>query len=151
MNMLCRDGKSRILDEVTTDKLNQLDHILIEEKIVKNSYVTEFKNLISDHKTITIRIPDIGNLFSEEFKELKNFDEEHHLKPKRHNIQMNDPFENPEDSRLNLTEAEKSSLNSRNWIQGELIDKYFNILRIKTNDCLLFALDFYNGIKEEKI
>ena len=64
---------------------------------------------------------------------------------------MKDPFENPEDSRLNLTEAEKSSLNSRNWIQGELIDKYFNILRIKTNDCLLFALDFYNGIKEGKI
>ena len=48
MNTLCSGGKSRVLNDVTTNQLNQLDHILIEEKIIRNSFATAFKNFISD-------------------------------------------------------------------------------------------------------
>ena len=61
LDKLCIDGKTNHLDDVTTDKLNQLDYILLDEKIVKDAFSTAFKNFIADHKSITVRIPNIGN------------------------------------------------------------------------------------------
>ena len=85
LDKLCTEGKISHLDDVTTDKLNQLDYVFLEEKFVKDAFSTAFKNFISDHKSITVRIPDIGNEFSEDFKTKYFFDIDNHLKQKRKN------------------------------------------------------------------
>ena len=97
MDTLCSCGKSRFLNEVTTNQLNQLGHILIEEKY-QEQFCNIIKNFLSDHKTITIRISYIGNKFSKEFEGLINFDEEHHLKQKKQQIPKNQK-ESPEISK----------------------------------------------------
>ena len=83
MDKLCSDGKINHMNDVTTDKLNQLDYVLLDEKIVKDAFSTAFKNFMGDHKSITVRIPYIGNEFSEDFKLKHFFDADHHLKPKK--------------------------------------------------------------------
>ena len=80
LERICNEKKS-VLKEVTTEKLNQLDYIFIDERMIKISYSASNKNFISDHKSITIRIPFINNEFSELFKTLINFEEDHHQNP----------------------------------------------------------------------
>ena len=53
LERICNEKKS-VLKEVTTEKLNQLDYIFIDERMIKISYSTSYENFISDHKSITI-------------------------------------------------------------------------------------------------
>ena len=133
--------------------MNQLDHILIEKKIIKDSFVTAFKNFISDHKAITIRIPKIGNLFNKDFEALMFFDEEHHLKQNK----QREPEKNKEvvksqkENSMDLTDSEKNSLNCRSWVKDGVIDKYFNLLQEETKECALFGTDFYHRLKAGEV
>ena len=77
LEKLCGDKKVRVLNEVTTDQINQLDHVLMEKEILqtRDCYSTSYINFTSDHKTITVRIPtSSGSKFSEEFKGRINLD-----------------------------------------------------------------------------
>ena len=67
LERICNEKKS-VLKEVTTERLNQLDYIFIDERRIKNSYSTSYKNFISDHKSITIRRSS-----SKTFKKTKKF------------------------------------------------------------------------------
>ena len=79
---ICGENKIVTLDEITTNRNNQLDHVLLDKLMIKNSFTTSFLNLASDHNPIVIRIGYPGNQFSEDFLEGIYFDSDHHLKPK---------------------------------------------------------------------
>ena len=60
--------KKRALFEVTTNHVNQLDHILIDTGI-NDYFTTAYNNHTSDHKAIAIRLPHEGNNIGEGFKQ----------------------------------------------------------------------------------
>ena len=152
MSKICADGKRSVLNDVTTDQLNQLDYILIDEKIIKDSFSTAFKNFISNHKCITIRIPKIGNQFCDKFLARQYFDEEHHLKQKRKfQYSMKEEDENsmkaPEPLPSTLTDLELTSLHSPNWIKDEVIEKYFQLIQGSSTENFTFTIDFFTAFK----
>ena len=76
LSMLCRDGKSTLLDEITTKNNNQLDHILGIMRDNLTVFTTSFMNFVSDHKAITIRISLCGANFVDDPRLPLTFKEE---------------------------------------------------------------------------
>ena len=75
LTLLMGTSMKRVLHEVTTTRINQLDHILLDTSITKY-FCTSFVNRTSDHKAITIRLPYGKNELSLEFKQKYYFDRE---------------------------------------------------------------------------
>ena len=57
---IIKGSKISILNEATTKRNTQLDHILGNVPGNTLVYATSFRNFVSDHKTITIRISEPG-------------------------------------------------------------------------------------------
>ena len=144
LDKLCSDGKVNHLNDVTTDKLNQLDYILLDEKISQYSFSTAFKNFMSDHKSITVRIPYIGNEFNEEFKSRLFFDSAHHLKPNKETRKdCIRTKENPGCSN------DFSSLDKSNWIKDDIINQYFELIKKAHEEFFAFPVSFFAHLKKE--
>ena len=77
LNSLCGESKRRVLSEITTNQLNQLDHvILVKDPAWQDAFSTSYWNYTSDHKVIVIRVPKKGNHFSSQFKQRLHFDQD---------------------------------------------------------------------------
>ena len=61
--VIIKGRKKTILNEITTKQNKQLDHILVSVPENILVYTTSFKNFISDHRSITMRISDENSLF----------------------------------------------------------------------------------------
>ena len=146
MDKLCSDGKMNHMNDVTTDKLNQLDYVLLDEKIVKDAFSTAYKNFMGDHKSITVRIPYIGNEFSEEFKLKHFFDADHHLKPKKKKKEK-EATKAAHD--IQGATKDLSSLDSPNWVKDEIIDLYFELIMKTEKEFFAFPLHFFTLLKKE--
>ena len=155
---ICGKNKSIALDEITTNKNNQLDHVILDKLMVKNCFTTSFFSLASDHKPIVLRIPYPENPFSTDFLEGIYFDSHHHLKPKEQNQQQK-PERIIKPDNMNT----KSKSSSKTTIEANR-NSEFVILRfvndIGTNlcfsnaaiSCLLNIQEFKNGIQNiEKV
>ena len=133
LTILMGTSKKRVLHEVTTTRINQLDHIIIDASIV-NYFGTSFFNHTTDHKAITLRLPAKGNKLSENFHQSYYFDNEKWTrKPNRF-------YERDRDSAQ--TEVTYSAVN-----------KYIEILNSHNPKRQVFFMDFYkilsgNGFKE---
>ena len=57
LKMLCGASRVRSLQEYTTNHFNQLDHVIVNQKLSHCCYSSSFINQTSDHRIITIRIP----------------------------------------------------------------------------------------------
>ena len=76
LNKLCGDNKHRILNEITTDNFNQLDHVIfVEDPVWQDAFSTSYHNYTSDHNAVVIRIPKKGNHFSSQFKQRLHHDQ----------------------------------------------------------------------------
>ena len=78
LNKLCGETKKRVLNESTTDNFNQLDHVIIVNDVARQDvFSTSYYNYTSDHKTITVRIPNVfkNNHLSEKFKQRLHLDQ----------------------------------------------------------------------------
>ena len=83
LSNICKPSKCNILNEITRSvSNNQLDYVLANKSLADKSYSTSFMNFISDHNSITVRVPLQQNKFSKMFEMKLNFDSESHLKPK---------------------------------------------------------------------
>ena len=74
---ICDEKRVRILEELTTDQHSQLDNILLNTTIRTEHFSTSFYNYTSDHKAVTVRLPNIfkHNKISEQFKQRSHFDQ----------------------------------------------------------------------------
>ena len=77
---LCGIKKVMALNEITTVYNSQLEHVILEQTLSKNCFVTSFVNFGSDHKSVAVRFGK--SKFTKEFLERRNFDSNHHLKYK---------------------------------------------------------------------
>ena len=83
LTKLCGNNKYLALTEVTTLKLNQLDHIILDENMSSHSFSTSYHNFASYHKSIVLRLATPSTKFRKEFREGKHFNIEKHLKPNK--------------------------------------------------------------------
>ena len=118
LQKLCGPDRVMILQEHTTTRSNQLDHIIMKVNFLKKVFATSFLNHSSDHKTISVRIPLNDNDFSNTFKKEWFFDEGKF--DQRHNIV------NQEDR---FTKFELSH-----------IDPYLDILKVVRTDTVIYNL-----------
>ena len=68
LDLISNRGMKRILHEITTSRINQLDHIFVDESY-NDYFCTSYNNHSSDHKTITVRIPLGNSKISEDFRQ----------------------------------------------------------------------------------
>ena len=118
----------------------------MDEKIVKDAFSTAFKNFMGDHKSITVRIPHVGNEFSENFKTKYYFDIDHHLKTNKKKKTARTEIS---PSAEKHTDIELSSLDSPNWITDEAIDIYFGLIKKEFTEYFAFAANFFPCLKKE--
>lgn len=82
LETLCEKRK-KVLNEITTIRFNQLDHILLDCELFPKYFATSFRNHTTDHHTIVVRIPAYDNNFSETFLKDIHFNQDHWTKSKR--------------------------------------------------------------------
>ena len=70
------------LEENTTINGAQLEHVIIEKEMKKNSYATAYLNFSSDHKSIAFRIASCANSFTKTFKQSFCFNQDYHTRKK---------------------------------------------------------------------
>ena len=75
LKFLCAKRR-QVLNEITTVRFNQLDHILLDCDLFPEYYATCFRNHTTDHYVIVVRIPKVGNKKTEFFKQQINFNQE---------------------------------------------------------------------------
>ena len=76
IKILC-EKKTKVLNEITTVRFNQLDHVLLDCTLFPNFFTTSYRNHTTDHYAPVIRIPVFGNKLSEAFLQDINIDQEH--------------------------------------------------------------------------
>ena len=74
---ICGGKRVRILNELTTNQHSQLDHILLDTTIWRDHFSTSYYNYTSDHKAVTVRLPNFlkNNKISKKFKQRLHFDQ----------------------------------------------------------------------------
>ena len=72
---LCNQRK-RVLNELTTIRFNQLDHILLNDEKFPVNFFSSYINHTMDHHTIAVRIAKDENKFKQSFLENITFDED---------------------------------------------------------------------------
>ena len=82
---ICGKTKQLLLEETTTVNKTQLDHIVIENDMKKNSFATSYHNFASYHKSIALRITSRNNHFTSWFKQKVSFDADGHMKTRNQN------------------------------------------------------------------
>ena len=115
LRSLCGLKRKRILNENTTTRSNQLDHIFIRNDLAKSAFSTSYINHSSDHRTITVRLPLRS---SADFS--KDFMKEFHLN--------NDQW-----TRKKTTSAHKDEDIVCDFSELKTIDQYLDIIR---SNCL---------------
>ena len=72
LEKLCADGKTNHLDEVTTDKLNQLDYVLLDSKIANyafsSAYSISSKKWMNTLQHVTVLAPSVRKLVALQLK-----------------------------------------------------------------------------------
>ena len=85
LEALCVE-RTKVLQEVTTTRYNQLDHILLNIGKFPVFYSTSFFNHTTDHHTIIARIAKSGNNKKQSFLKRVSFDADEYTKSKRRKI-----------------------------------------------------------------
>eukprot|EP00092_Neocalanus_flemingeri_P022722 GFUD01024642.1.p1 GENE.GFUD01024642.1~~GFUD01024642.1.p1 ORF type:complete len:2733 (+),score=580.47 GFUD01024642.1:994-8199(+) len=150
IRVLCQK-RSKVLNEITTIRFNQLDHILLDCNLFQISFTTCFRNHTTDHYTIVIRIPVISNAMSDSFLQRINFDGERWtrtFKRKRFNISQSE-----RNTKQLITESEKQEIDfkclfSPNWLTAVIIDSYMKLLQTIDLGILIFETSFSQTFQE---
>merc|ERR1712215_446381 len=74
------------LNELTTIRFNQLDHVLLNDEKFPVNFSTSFINHTTDHHTIVVRIAKDGNRFKQSFLEKISLDPDFETKIEGKNI-----------------------------------------------------------------
>ena len=117
LDILC-ERRTKVLNEITTIRFNQLDHILLDCNLFPQYFATSFRNHTTDHHTIVLRIPALGNKKSDAFKELLNFNQmqwTRGVSQKRGMVSRN-----IEDEKLNIKKRRESVLPKKRISSGNV-------------------------------
>ena len=107
------------LKEITTVNDSQLEHVIIEQEMEKNSFATAYFNLASDHKSVVFRVSSPANSFTETFKQKINFNSDLHMKKTTKNNKENYQFE----------EQDRRKVRNQNIFRENAIMSHLKILK----------------------
>ena len=154
---LCTD-RSKVLNEITTTRFNQLDHILLNRAKFKVYFATSYINYTTDHNLLSIRIAKTGNAFNTNFLQKMSFNVDKETKNKsgkRKNIFVSPlPKARKEESKKNRKspmETENHAgidltcLFSPNWLNDEVINEYLKLLSKQTTSLFAYSTFFYQS------
>ena len=169
-----RERRTSVLNEVTTIRFNQLDHIDLDLNKFNTFYSTSFINYTSDHHLLSLRIPKDGNSFNESHLKKMSFnvDKETRSKPmeskrkfpgnKKVNEKANKKRKTESKDFIDLTTEEKNSeresenqsdidltcLFSPNWLNDEVINTYLKLLNRHNSKVFMFESQFHEAFLE---
>ena len=149
LNSLCVHGHTRVLNEVTTTHYNQLDHILFQEKYSPSFFSTSFRNFSSDHHAISMRIPLLGNTFSDSFLQARYFNKEEKTGKRRR-----DSFSGEKQKFKRILDIDAQNeiwlqcLHSPNWLTSSVIDRYLQLLQKEDSSSIIFQTAFQKQLTE---
>ena len=167
--VLCGDRKM-ILNEFTTIRYNQLDHIILNCDKFGRHYSTSYINYTTDHSLICVRIPELGNIFNDAYLKRMSFDVEKHTKTqseKPRNFSQNIQKRSYEEEIIDIEKEENEQnsnsivdinldcLSSPNWLTGTVIDSYLSLLMKVNENIFAYSTIFYasftkNGFERVK-
>ena len=153
-------GRSSVLNEITTTRFNQLDHILLNCKKFKNYFVTSFINYTTDHHLLSSRIAKDGNGFNTAFLQKLSCDVDKETKrktkgnPKLFDATPERDFtkekskRNPEMDSESQAEVDLTCLFSPNWLNDEVIDAYLKVLNTQFSHYYMYTTYFHQAFTE---
>lgn len=175
LQSLCSE-RSRVLNEVTTSRFNQLDHVLLNCNRFKLYFSTSFMNFTSDHHTIIIRVSSENCSFTDDFLEKMSFNADRETKnakrrgtpiadrePKkaRKEVFKNEKKENKRDSKKEFVsedfmeeeqtptkQIDLTCLYAPNWLNDEIIDCYFELLNKVDDNIFMFTTYFHQSFTQ---
>ena len=126
---LCEE-KSRILNEITTSRFDQLDHVLLNCRKFEFFFSTSFINFTTDHHAIVARIAKSGNKFNSKYLEKISCNDDirtFHPKSKQNEPKLPTRKENV-DKKYKKTDSEdfsKTQTEPKPKVRNENVDKKF--------------------------
>ena len=169
-----QERRTSVLNEVTTIRFNQLDHIHLDVNKFKTFYSTSFINYTSDHHLLSLRISKDGNSFNESHLKKMSFnvDKETRSKPmegkrnfpgnkkvndrakKKMKTERQDFFdltrkdENIEGESESQTNVDLTCLFSPNWLNDEVINIYLKLLNKHNSNVFMYETQFHSAFLE---
>ena len=144
LEKLCGKTKYLALAEITTMKLNQLDHIILEKDLSSHSFSTSYLNFASYHKSIVLRLNRANAKFRKEFVEGQHFNIEKHLKSNKgweNSSQKEDRFADTEKS-INESENTRGNEDGVTYTESyEINDEEKETLEHKNEGNASFSID----------
>ena len=133
---ICQKKKSLALKEVTRyTSNNQVDHILVNDKLLKTTYATSFFNFMGDHKSIVLIIGGHHNKFRGEILEKVANEALSKIELKNDQNKVNADIV-PESYKESNKEEPEQLLSFRRRIRNP------DMASCWPNSCLLTALDY---------
>ena len=173
LDMLCKN-REMVLNETTTIRFNQLDHILLNNSKFGSFYATSYHNYTTDHSCITARIGKMDNNLKIPFlQKLSSTPEK--ITKKVNQIKTQDTMKKrqSEESTTNLRKNKKiniirkevieskrsedganndfdlSCLNSPNWLNDEVINNYLQLLKKENQSVFMFTTFFFTAFQRK--
>ena len=154
-------GRSSILNEITTTRFNQLDHILLNCKKFKIYFATSFINYTTDHHLLSSRIAKNGNEFNTAFLQKLSFDVDKDTKhksegktgyfdakPKSECYEERSKKQKDQMHTEKQKEVDLTCLFSPNWLDDEVINKYLKLLNSKDSGVFMYSTFFHTAFTE---
>ena len=143
---LC-DNRSRVLNQTTTIRYNQLDHIFLNCEKYPSYYTTTFYNHSSDHYMISIRISKVKSNFNEMHLRNVMFNKEKLTtsidnRKRKHGEKKTTGKVLPLQKTMNM-----NSLLSPNWLSDEIINNYLELLTKGSNELFAFSSFFFVSLQ----
>ena len=171
---ILQERRTSVLNEVTTVRFNQLDHIHLDLNKFSTFYATSFINYTSDHHLLSIRIPKDDNKFNESHLQKMSFnvDKETRSKPnepkrrfpghKKDYVKANKKMKTEREDFIDLTTKEENReteydyqtdinltcLFSPNWLNDEVINTYLKLLSRHNSNIFMYESQFHTAFLE---
>ena len=123
LNLICGTDKIKHLNQITTVRGNQPDHILVLKDKRHSIYTNAYFNFASDHKSIVMRMSRYVN------DKIIEADQSCNDQPRKM-------------SNINLEKSNFDSLDGYNWLNDTVINEYNSLLMEKYTDTFVFSSFF---------
>ena len=166
LDLLCQT-RSMILNETTTIRFNQLDHILLDNRKFSAYFATSYLNYTTDHHCLTIRIGvkenelDIAFLqkllytpekvtkkvthqkYKDKGNKRLNKESKEVVNPKKINLKQEEGIES--ENIVVTTPFNLSFVNTPNWLNDEVINNYLQLLNKENQNIFMFTTFFFTA------
>ena len=154
-------GRSSVLNEITTTRFNQIDHIHLNCKKFSIYFATSFINYTTDHHLLSSRIAKNENRFNPAFlQKLSCYRDNNDKRRKTEGIKRNfdakherefskeESKRNPKKDTASQAEVDLTCLFSPNWLDDLVINAYLKLLNAQFSHSYMYSTYFHQAFTE---